>query len=271
MKKFRFSEDSGLAGDVYYPTPQSGLAPREAGMFVYGFPSFVGPNEVTSAFLRIGLLAFQPHYFGTYDSAGIHSPITFLDTCRASQEAFDRGYVRQSKDGKPFPLPPSLTVCVGHSFGCLIALRSSKVLTGIKVLVLLGPALHYRKGFGLDENGLENLEYVRKSHPFTYRLASAQDWETVLTGKDALPENPSHPTLQKVIAIVGERDKYFDIPALRAGLPTLVRAYCGPKADASLIVVPKVGHPLVEMLGTGSSFSLSDLLLEHGIGRPGVE
>ena len=251
MKKFRFL-DKGLAGDVFYPDPDVGPRPSSAGVFVYGFPAFVGPNAVTALMVQRGMMAVQPHYLGSYDSDGIYSPISLLDTCRVAGELFQQGHVTQSRDGKRFDIPSQIDVFVGHSFGCLVALRGIRFLPSIRRLVLMAPAVHYSRSnpdFGLHENGPEHLEYVRRSHPHTYRLAPATEWHELLTGKDGLPRHQyTHPSLEEVVAIVGEKDKYFDREALRSNLPVIVEAYCGSRARFSFHVVREAAHPVDDLV-----------------------
>lgn len=263
MKKFRFIDD-GLAGDIFYPESDSGITVRTAGLFLYGFPAFVGPNSITKALVSSGILAVQPHYFGTYDSGGLHSPISIVDTCRATQTLFDKGYVTQSKDSKPYKLPESLEVCVAHSFGCMIALRAVQYLTSLKLLVLMAPAVHYNRtnpNFGLNEDGMDQLESVKRSHPHTYRLAPSTEWEDLLTGKDPLPSFiQQHPTLQEVVAVVGEKDKYFDVSALEKSLPIIIKAYCGNETKLSFKIIPGIGHSSDGLTDAGQNFQLKDVL-----------
>jgi hypothetical protein len=255
MKKLRFI-DNGLAGDVYYDERRQ---PSCAGLFLYGFPSFVGPNEVTRTLTSAGILSVQPHYFGTYDSRGLYSPSSLIETCTTVQQLFDRGYVSQAKDGNPYHLP-NLKICVAHSFGCLTAVRGISALTTVELLILLAPAVHYRRSapdFGLNEDGPAHLEYVRRSHPFTYRLSDAHDWENLLTGNDPLPTSVTHPALKQVVAAVGENDKYFDKDALRTSLPMIIKAYCGDKVDVGFHVVKGATHPIDSIL---SAFPLTRYL-----------
>lgn len=263
MKKFRFI-DGGLAGDVFLPEGQD--TPISAGIFLFGFPAFIGPNEVTRAFVDNGLISFQPHYFGTYDSDGQFSPTSIVDTCRRSQEFFDRGQVLQSKNNQPFSLTQQIEFCVGHSFGGLVALRAAHILHELKALVLMGPTLHYCRvnpDFGNTADGMKSLDYVRLANPRTYRLASNTEWEAMMTGREPLPPATPHPTLRQVIAVVGENDSYVDIPAFKDNFHLLVNAYCGPNVDHSIIVVPKGGHTLEYLVDAPGVFRLSDVIQKH--------
>lgn len=266
MKKFRFI-DGGLAGDVFLPDRQASAA----GIFLFGFPAFIGPNEVTRAFVDNGLISFQPHYFGTYDSDGQFSPTSIVDTCRRSQEFFDRGSVAQTKNNEPFKLNQQIEICVGHSFGGLVALRAAHSLHNLKVLVLMGPTLHYSRSnpdFGNNADGMKSLGYVRLANPRTYRLAPDSDWQTLMSGREPLPPATQHPTLREVIAVVGEHDSYVDIPAFQQSFHLLVAAYCGPSVQHSIVVVPNGGHTLDYLVDAPGVFRLEEVIKRHGLAKP---
>lgn len=262
MKKIRFIEDE-LAGDVFYS--EEDPKPKSAGLWLFGLPQFVGPNEVTRAYVETGVVSFQPHYIGTYDSGGIFSPVGIHRTCRKSQELFDRGYVMQINNQKPFHLPP-LEFCVGHSFGSLVALRGVQYLHTLKVLFLMGPTVHYRRSnpdFGNKADGPKILDQVRKSNPKTYRVASSEEWDEIMSGREPLPRLNDHPSLQEVVVVVGERDNYVDIGALEKNLPILVEAFCGKSIKYSFVVVPEGGHTIDYLVNAGNHFKLSEVLLRY--------
>ncbi len=254
-KKFRFRVNE-LAGYVFYAP---GHKARASGMFLYGLPAFIGQNEVTYSMVESEVVAFQPHYFGTYDSERDYSPESAVCTCKESQAIFDRGRVDQvGKEGDAFALPP-LKMCVGHSFGTLVALRAAKHLTSITKLILLAPTVHYRKSspnYGNKADGHAILDSIDRGHPLTYRLAPRKQWKELMDGNDPLPRPLSHPTLRDVIAVAGEKDAYLDIPALQQTLPDVVRAYCGEQASLRIVVLPGAGHTLSDLAEAGEAFSL---------------
>lgn len=256
MKKLRFLERP-LAGDAYYIP---GTQVRGTALFLYGFPAFIGPNEAVRQLVGARYAVLAPHYLGTYDSDGLHSPQSFEETTALVERAASHGSVTQAKDGKPFVVPGPIEVCVAHSFGCIVALRSLHRLPLLRTLVLLAPALHYSRTAALDvgllENGPQHYEYVKHSHPFTYRLDDFEKWRELLTGNDPLP-TLAHPTLENVFVVVGEQDKYFERNALRESGERVVRAYAGGECSYDFRVLTGAGHPLDELL---SVLSLEDLL-----------
>ena len=228
--------DGGLVGDIYLSDTAEA---DDVAVFLPGFPAFVGPNAVTTELITGGYLACQPHYFGSYDSSGPHSPNSLVDTCRATDQMFRKGQVSMGKEGRIQELPSRARLWVGHSFGCLVALRAVKFLSTVETLILLAPAVHYGQDpdFGVREDGLKHFEYVKASHPYTYRLAAKDQWIDVLTGKDTLPKNDDHKSLRRVVAIVGNRDEYLDKDALGRNLQLIVGAYCGSSVRLDFHVV----------------------------------
>lgn len=255
MKKLRFV-DGGLVGDIY---TNDRVKDDDAAVFLYGFPALVGPNAVTTELVRGGYLACQPHYFGSYDSAGPHSPNSLVDTCRATDEMFRRGSVSMSKDGRIQALPSKARLWVAHSFGCLVALRAVKFLSTVETLILLAPAVHYGQkdpDFGIREDGLKHFEHVKVSYPYTYRLAPKDQWIELLTGRDTLPKNSDHESLRQVVAVVGDRDEFLDKDALGRNLKLAVAAYCGSSVRLDFHVVAS-DHSLDELVSAMKFESLS--------------
>lgn len=258
-KKFRFI-DQGLAGDVFYPTA-AGCSPTGSGLFLYGLPAFIGQNEVTYSLIKANLVSIQPHYVGTYDSAGAYSPASVLETCKLTQALCSNGGVRQTTKNNAFFALPPLRIAVGHSFGSLAVLRAARVLTTVTQIVLLAPTVHYRKkdpDYGNRADGFAILQSIRQAHPYTYRLAPDSEWDELMSGNDPLPEAVDHPTLRSVTAIVGDEDPYLSWEPLEATLPSVVRAYCGMRASLKIVRVPKAGHVLADLVEVPGVFSLTD-------------
>lgn len=260
MKKVRFVE-GGLAGDIYFDDHRT---LHEAAIFLYGFPAFVGPNAATEELVGGGYLVCQPHYFGSYDSSGLHSPTSLVDTCRATDQLFRNGRTIRGRDGMLVGLPPKVRLCVGYSFGCLVALRAANFLSSVETVVLLAPAVHYRRSdpdFGIREDGLKHLEYVKTVYPHTYRLAPRDHWVDLLTGRDALPRYSDHETLKRVVAVVGDADEYLDKDALRRNLPVIVRAYSGPSVRFDFHIVTSADHSLDKLVPAMKREGLGDCFI----------
>ena len=262
MKKKRFVVD-GLAGDIYF---EPNIEPTAASMFLFGFPAFIGPNPMTHKVVSAGYLSFQPHYLGTYDSDGQFSPKTLMETCKISQRCFDTGRVYLPAEETDYLLPAKLSILVGHSFGCFAAIRGVQMLPNVKLLILMAPAVHYRRNnpdYGLKEDGIAHFESVRRAWPRTYRMAALNDWIQVLEGRDPLPSNKSHLSLQEVHCIIGANDKYFDMNMVKKNIEKVVRAYVGSNARFILTILPDCGHYIDELVNQ-SSLDISALLKRIG-------
>ena len=260
MKKFRFVED-GLAGDVYFDRSRdsfSGLA-----LFAYGFPSFPGPNAVIEALTAAGLVVISPHFRGTYDSEGEFSPESLVSTVEDVARLVGRGYLAQGKDGKHFDLPERWVLIVGHSFGCAAVIRSWFHLKGVEALLLLAPTAHYSihdPDYGVREDGMAQLDYVRETHPYTYRLAPDTVWRDLFSGIDEPhAQNVSASNAPSVTAVIGEQDAYFDVEVARVNMSRLIDRYVGDTSPA-VHVLRGCGHPLAELVNPDTGFALQSFL-----------
>lgn len=212
MKRARFISE-GLAADVY----SDGEFERtsEAGIYVYGFPGSTGPNPLTRFFTVRGVTMVQPHYFGTYDSAGLFSPGSAITSIDQVADVLSRGGTEDVKAHAPLDLPRNVTTLVGHSFGAFAALRAAKHISTLNTLILMGPAITFGKGTlgcGVHEDGEWQVSYVRRSRPYTYRLSSDDEWFAMYRGDHNPPKDPEETSrLARVVGLVGSQDKYFEL------------------------------------------------------------
>lgn len=258
-KKFRTIENQ-LAVDFFYPE-STGSSTVGAALFLYGLPSFIGQNEVTYAAVKAGMVSVHPHYYGTYDSGGLFSPDSVVETCKTVQSMFSRGWVHPLAKKEAFQLPKLLS-CVGHSFGCLAALRAAQSLPDLRKIVLLAPTVHYRKtnpDYGNTADGFAILNSIATSHRHTYRLSSADAWQEVMGGNEVFPPTSTHPSLVEVVAVMGTRDPYLKPDAIMQSLPGLVSVLCGERARTRFVTVTGAGHNIADLLGS-PSFNLTDEL-----------
>jgi len=260
MKKTRFIIKE-LAGDFFYSPNEK---PNGYIVFLNGFPSFIGANPITEVSVKNNLFAIQPHFYGTYDSKRVFSPKTFADTFKTLNESFKEGYLTDAKDDSKIKLINTPRICIAHSFGCYVALRGLNYWEGVENLILMAPALHYGKtpvNYGLKEDGLNHFDYVKKAWPNTYNLGDKSDWEEYLLGNDILPQNDRHKTLKKVVVVVGNNDKYFDINSLEMNHEKILRAYFGNSVSIEFIKIPNKGHYIDDLVYNNSNFNIINYLI----------
>ena len=69
MKRDRIIVD-GICIDVMH----SGKTPKSCAIYFYGFPGSIGVNALTEKLVQSDIMLLQPHFPGTYDSAGEFAP-----------------------------------------------------------------------------------------------------------------------------------------------------------------------------------------------------
>jgi hypothetical protein len=257
MKKFRFISGD-LAGDIFYDQHRE---PRGSALFLYGFPSFVGPNQLVQDVVAEGYALISPHYYGTYDSSGAHSPASMAQTIRDTDNALSSGrIVKIGSTKSPIPLPP-ISVAVGHSFGTAALIRSAYELPSLERMLLLAPTMHYGRtpvDYGMRSDGRDGYNGTLASHPLTYRLAPIGEWASIFDGTDKPVLHDLAGQLQTVHVVIGEDDPYFDVPiAADASIP-LVKAYVG-NVPTTVQVLPSAAPGIDERLSS-PAFSISKWL-----------
>jgi len=247
MARYRFRY-KGIICDVY--EPKSGSTPYAA-IFLYGFPATIGENSATDLLLSCGFTVLQPHYSGTYDSDGLFSPQSAIETLQTLIEAMSSGEAYDLKKEFLRTLPTDAVICVGYSFGCMIALRALPYLSCLRTLLLVSPALSYgnaplRSGF--REGGPEFLDYVRRSRPFTYRLAEALFWNELYSGAFNDPTGPPSESLRSIVGLVGRQDPAFDLELLQQNFISVIQRYTNVQADIKLVVVEDGDHRINSLI-----------------------
>ena len=231
----------GICIDVMH----SGRPCENSVLYMYGFPGSIGVNTLTEKLVSLDLMVLQPHFPGTYDSAGSFEPFsgsTVLSTVYSHCDQVCKS-VKSGKDIKI--LKPS---CVyGHSFGAFAALEGAYKAEGISKLVLLAPAISFKetqKGCGLIGEDVTHYDYVKRSRPYTYRLSERVHFEQLYSGNLENRNRKAPVSLKNVVGIVGEEDKYFDLNILSDRFEGIVRSELVGTFDIGLHVVPGGTHSL---------------------------
>lgn len=251
VRRDRFFLDD-MAVDVVAP---SHAVPAVSAVYLYGLPGTVGVNRVSRVLSERGWLVLHPHYPGTYDSGGRFTPEAALTTLAVVARAVGRS-VASVRDGADIAIPP-ITLVVGHSFGCFVALRSIACVRTAAALVLLGPAIAFAPGpdgCGLRREMTDHYSFVLRSHPHTYRLAPRSAFDALYSGKlDALSAD-APASLRSVVGIVGATDPAFDIALFADRFDPVVRKTLSGRFDCTLTVV-EAGHD-VDDLAMGLSLAI---------------
>lgn len=175
MSRFRFIE-KGLCCDVYYNKKKN---IHKCALFLYGFPATIGSNDLTELLVDRGYTVLHPHYYGTYDSTGDFSPQSAFETVKTIVEIVNGSLVRNLKSNAMYKLPDIITICIGYSFGAYVLRNTVQYLKDLEEVFLFSPVMSNNptnKLCWVNENGLEHLNYVMRTRPFTYRIKDKAIW-----------------------------------------------------------------------------------------------
>lgn len=247
MKKLRVYVDE-VAVDVFYDKKINFETCQQAAVILPGFPDFIGASAMTNYQVSLGNIVFQPHMRGTFDSAGRFSPFSVKESFRALNKLITEAKGSKVPNGKIERMSWKIdsVVLIGHSFGGILVLRYFYEIMNVKSIIFTSPALHYAAQYGCKEIGPEHYKEVGERYPFTYRLSPIAAWKEILEGTEKLPDH-SLGKVEKVIAIYGREDKYFDIESVEKTVEKLIKSYITMNTF-SLYIAEHVGHPVAELL-----------------------
>jgi len=246
MSRYRFAHNKVMC-DVFEPSGPT----RNVSLFLYGFPAMIGPNKMTDLLVSHGFVVLQPHYPGTYDSAGTFDPFSAADAVATIVEAIRDGKVQDLRSNKTRHISPAITACVGYCFGCNVALRSLPVLTHLRSLILASPALTIGPATvssGFVAYGPPLLEYVKRSRPYTYRLGKLGKWMQLYDGHLNQPTGKCPSSLRTVLGLAGAEDERFDHSVLKQNSHTIIKRFVGDQATVSFLFIPGADHRIDSLL-----------------------
>jgi len=264
VKKDRFISNN-IACDVFSGETPDGN--QKNAVYFYGFPGSTGQTIVTDFLVNLGFVAIQPHYPGTYESDGKHTPQSAIKSLKEINQIVENCKLKNVKSLKPVHLSSNIEVCVGNSFGAFVALRGASYLSKLKTLILLAPAISYGvngKGCVINEDGDSHYEYVKRSRPYAYRLGSKEEWLMLYEGKLDFLQKSEHPSLERVIGVIGTNDSSIDIKRLRKFFKEVVTYYVGDRVEIDLLEVQGAGHSANTLLQKDISEKLSRKILKSG-------
>lgn len=247
MPRYRFFTSQDICVEVVEPHGDS----KGNALILLGMPATIGETAITATLTSHGWTTLQPHYHGTYDSGGLFSPASAADTVRSVTRAVEAGEVIDVKSNQTRNIAPAVSLVVGYSFGAHVAFRTLAEFNDLKAVLLLSPAIAYGDGStGFSSEGVDFLDYLSRSRPYTYRLADKSEWQRFYSGLDnsfpAKADSTAEPIT--IMAYVGSKDESIDADRLAVGLTALVADVLGVGTTCSVKVVQGAGHSSGDLL-----------------------
>ncbi len=247
MKRFAY-RINGLAGEVFIDLNQE---VKELAIFCFGFPGNIGKNVIVEYFVSQDYAVFVHQYSGTYDSDGLYHLESSIDSIVLLSKIINNGNLRDIKNNKVIPLNSApLTTLTAHSFGCLIGGRAATKVESISKIVLFAPILGYGKNptdYAVLEDGIFQLEYVKRARPHTFRFGKLNTWSNLFNGK-LNSWNVDKTYEKKIISIVGSEDDNFNIKDLENNYDNIIKSVFKLDFKSDLIIVDGAGHSEVDFL-----------------------
>lgn len=234
MKRYKTIID-GILIDVFKSKKHE---PKYTAIYLYGFPGSNGSNLFIEYLVDKGFIVFQPNYPGTFDSDGKHSPLNSISFMENVSNIIQDGKFSEIKSNKTINFPPRLDLLSGSSFGCFVALRCTHYFEKINSLILFSPVLTFSTSgehdCGFFEDGSENVDYVAKSRPFTYRLLDKREWLDLYNGKFDLVVNKGN--VNKVFSVIGENDGCFSIDKYKSNYKDIINTHLNTDLIQNILV-----------------------------------
>ena len=247
MKRFRFIED-GLCCDVFYSKEKSVNA---CALFLYGFPATIGPNQLTEYLVEKGYTVLQPHYYGTYDSIGEFTPASAVTTVEAINRIIKKGEVINLKTEKTISIPNRITICIGYSFGAYVLKHSRGFFNDLETILLFSPIMSNNENndtFWTSEDGLDNLNYVIRTRPFTYRIKNNESWLESYVKDPNIEPTSMIDSVKSVLWVYGSKDDEIIPSLIYEKYKVITQKYLGKSAKSTLICVDNGEHKIATLL-----------------------
>lgn len=248
MKRYAYRQN-GLSGEVFLePTATD---PKVA-LFCFGFPGNMGANPTVEFLVDMGYAVMVHQYSGTYDSEGDFTVASSIQSTVAIANRVAAGAFTEIKTGKEILLgrAPRVSLIAGHSFGCFIGGRAATKIPSVSTVLLLAPVLGCGHGpidYGVLEDGIAQLDYVRRARPYTYRFGDVEGWQSLFKGERD-QWDPTGSEVTRALGIVGGRDTDLQATLLANTFQSIVSSVLGSRVTASIRVVNSAGHGDGELL-----------------------
>lgn len=251
MEKAR-TRDAGLATQVYWPS-EEGFA--HAAAFFAGLPYVTDVEPTTEVLVDLGFGVFQPQYRGTYDSDGLFSPNSAIDTAFDLRDLLAAGKpIRDLREERDIEVPSRISVTAAHSFGTNVLLQA--ILRGLEpdVAILLSPFFEFGadgEKAGAKVDMPKHVRHIRQALPLTIRMESAEIWERFFyKEKQSFPApdaaQASRPT--KLLCVVGEGDPGIDAAKSREYAEAFCDRYSRNVELVDYVVVNEAPHAQKSLL-----------------------
>lgn len=244
MIKSLKSRVEGIALEIFLPE-----APLFSVIYCNGFPGSTGSNELIEYLNAQRVCVIFPQYPGVYDSDGLFTVASASNSIVQVAKFVSEKRLTNIKNDRTIDGIPRVTSIFSHSFGSVIANRACGLIEDLRSVVMLAPIISYQRvpvDYGVREDGLNQLDYVKRSRPYTYRFGSTDDWERLFSGESLdLPEDRYYPKI--ILGIVGKKDSEFDIPVLMECFQNII-PFQHQTAECRLILVEDASHARQQML-----------------------
>lgn len=207
----------GIYSDMYYVEDHINLKDKKIVLFFGGFPSPGGKNLATFFFAELGYLVIHPFFLGTFDSDGDFTPRSPENTLEKFIKVIKGKEILNAKTAKSVAISGVVEIAAAHSFGCHVLLNSSDILsTEIKLMVLFSPVIGFGKKYGSNANPFDQIDYVQRARPKTYRIPSKERWYDFFKAEIESELNNKIKNLGhfKSLFVVGEKDSNFEIDVI---------------------------------------------------------
>lgn len=258
MKRFRFIE-KGLCCDVYYSKEMDINA---CALFLYGFPATIGENSLTNLLVEKGYTVLHPHYYGTYDSDGDFTPQAAFMTVKNINEIV-KTMVRDLKRNVMVRIPDKITVCVGYSFGAYVLKHSIEQLNDLKTIMLFSPVMSTNAcndSCWYIENGLEHLNYVIRTRPFTYRIKKMTQWMEYYVNDHDLVNTKTKEAIEHVLWVYGNLDEDMIANKLKSTYIQATKKYLSKSAIAEIVCVENGNHSINSLINENTIRKIEEIL-----------
>lgn len=257
LKKISIRID-GIYADTFYVKDTIDISEKPIAVYFGGLPTTGGKNMATFFLAKQGYLVVQPQYLGTFDSEDVFSPDNLKVSIKKVITIFSKKNVFDIKKEVNIPISGNIKVFVGHSFGCNAILHSHTILRDeIDLLLFFSPVIGFGSNFGSFANPKEQIEYISRSRPYTYRLSN-EDWmhyfDKDLKGVNSPLERLNKLNFCKTILFYGKLDANFDLEKIKS----LVQESNNPLLN--IHTVEGAGHGIESLLNNTTRKIINDEL-----------